>query len=129
MKKILLIFLLILLSNVSNSEEKVNLSCAFYEDFNWDTLKFKELKPEDKSLTIHPKTKEFIYGEVAGNYDLRDNKIYFILYAGDSFKSDYSLNRVTSVFKEDWFVKLPKSGKYKKSLTFKGKCRKVESLF
>ena len=130
MKKITLICLLILLSSASNSEEEVNLSCAFYESFEWDNLETTKTKPEDESLVIYPKTKKFTYDGVTGHYGLSGNKINFTLYQGDIVKYDYLLDRVSSVFKYDFSIKSSKTkGQYVKRLTFKGKCRKVEILF
>jgi hypothetical protein len=132
MKKLLLLFFSILLSFNSYADEQVNLTCAFYETFHWDTLKTTDTKPEDVSLIVYPQIEMYIHRGVTGYYESVGNQIKFSLYSGDenrTAKYDYSLDRTTSVFEYDFSIKSPESGKYERGLTHKGKCKKTENLF
>ena len=118
MKKLLLfLFLSLGFIGFSNAEslalERVDLSCSFYESFNWDDLKTTELTPEENSLVIFPQSEQYIYNSLSGYYTSEGNNILFTHVAGDEnfgMKFDYSLDRTTSVFKYDFSIKSETTG-------------------
>ena len=121
-----------MLSFNSYGTEQVNMSCAIYETFHWDTLKTTETRPEDVSLIVYPEIEMFTHEGATGYYKLVGNKIKFSLFSGDkdtSFKWDYSLDRTTGVYEYDFSIKISETGTYNKGLTHKGKCKKTENLF
>ena len=131
MKKLFVILLTLFgFSGHSNAEEEVNLSCSFDYSFNWSDGKGTEIRPEVESLVIFPNSQEYIYESVKSTYILKGNKIEFVGYSGDGqIKKIYTLDKTTSVFKEDFYMKYNKDNKFKIHLTFSGKCKKSKSLF
>ena len=132
MKKLFVILLTLFgFSGHSNAEEEVNLSCSFDYSFNWSDGKETEIRPEVESLVIFPNSQEYIYESVKSTYILKGNKIEFSHSpAGDvNLKKIYTLDKTTSVFKEDFYMKYNKDNKFKIHLTFSGKCKKSKSLF
>lgn len=135
MKKLLILLLLSLgLMGLANAEERVNLSCAFYEHFNWNTYETTKVKPEDESLVIFPEIKMFIYQEVKGNYSELGNTIAwtFTKTIPDIFSTtkEFSLDRTTGVFKYSYYIYSPGDEILdSKASTTTGKCNKSENIF
>lgn len=134
MKKLFL-FLLIsfAFTNFSIADERVNLSCVFSETFHWDTLETNGTTGGG-SLIVFPSIGKYIYDGIEGYYQTAGNKIKFSHVNHDAggvgLRWDYSLDRTTTVFEQDFSVKSAKTGnKFKKGLTHKGKCEKTENLF
>ena len=137
MKKLLLLLLLSLgIINPANAEsvEQINLTCAFYETFHWDDLTTSDLKPEDISLIIYPEMKLKTFKGYTSSYDEVGNEIQFTFHSSCDdkmcFKTEYSLDRTSSVFQYTLsFKDLGANNKWKPGLTHKGKCKKTENLF
>jgi len=131
-KQLFLILLIIFgFSNFSNADERVNLSCEHDETFDWKTMETSPTKPTPESLVIFPKVQKYFFRGVEGSYQSKLNKIMFTLYSGEtnSIKYEYSLDKTTSVFKTDFYMKNGPNDTYKKHLTHSGKCKKTENLF
>jgi hypothetical protein len=135
MKKILILLLLSLgLMGFANAEERVNLSCAFYEYFKWDNHETSKVKPEDESLVIFPEIKMYIYQGVKGNYSELGNTIAWTLTKTipdiQATTKEFSLDRTTGVFKYNYYIYNPGDEILdSKVSTITGKCNKSENIF
>ena len=131
MKKLLLLILISFgFINFSIANEKVNLSCVYYETFNWDTGETSRTTGGG-SLIIFPDTGKYLYDGIEGNYQTVGNEIRFShLRSHMNLRWDYSLDKTTTVFEEAFYHRSEKTkNKFIIRLTHKGKCEKTENLF
>lgn len=131
MKKLLLLILISFgFTNFSIANEKVNLSCAFYETFHWDTGETSRTSGGG-SLIIFPDTGKYMYDGIEGNYQTVGNEIRFShLRSHMNGRWDYSLDKTTTAFEEAFYLRSDKTkNKFTIRLTHKGKCKKTENLF
>ena len=135
MKKLLLILFSLMLSFNSYGAERVNLSCTFYDSFNWTDSTTSELFPEKKSLVVFPDTKKYIYENITGYYSLSGNSIVFSHMWTNCKENefcasyDYSLDITSRVWKQTFNTRKVGEKIFKKGLTHSGECVKVENLF
>ena len=131
MKKLLLLILISFgFTNFSIANERVNLSCVFYESFVWATGETSSVTGSE-SLVVFPDTGIYIYDGVDGYYQTVGNEVRFSYHSTDrALRWDYSLDRTTTVFEEVLSANSEKlKNKYEKVITLRGKCQKAESLF
>ena len=131
MKKLLLLLISFGFICSTQANERVDLSCTFYESFSpgisvdWFEVEDKE----ELSLTIFPNTSEFIFDYFEGEYKTEGN---LILFEHDSiFRDAYSLDRVTGAINKIVYntVKDFNDGKEYVFLKYRGKCKVIENLF
>jgi len=133
LKKLLLLLLLSFsFIHSTHANERVNLSCTFYESYSpgigidWIEIKDKE----EYSLTIFPNTSEFIFDFFEGEYKTEGNRLLFGNDIG-VFRYAYSLDRVTGAINKTVYQTVQdfNDGKEHAWLKYRGKCKVVENLF
>ena len=131
MKKLLLLISFGFICS-AQANERVNLSCTFYESYSpgigIDWLEIKD--KEEYSLTIFPNTSEFIFDFFEGEYKTEGNRLLFGNDIG-VFRYAYSLDRVTAVINHTVYETNPSfnDGKEYVFLKYRGKCKAIENLF
>ena len=129
MKKLLLILISFGFTNFLIANEKVNLSCVYYETFDWKTAETTRTTGSE-SLIVFPDTGIYIYDGIEGYYQTVGNEIRFShLYDHMNMRMDYSLDKTTTVFEADFYYKAKTENEFIKLLTHKGECEKTENLF
>jgi hypothetical protein len=133
LKKLLLLLLLSFgFIYSTHANERVNLSCAFYESYNWQLGKSRLFTHDESSLIVLPSVGKYIYDGIEGYYKTKGNEILFTHKRGNDedilgIRYDYSLDRTTGVFE---LLSSDRSGdELFKWLTHKGKCTVSENLF
>ena len=135
MKKLLLLLFSLLLSFNSYGAERVNLSCALYETFDWKDSTTSKLHPEKESLVVFPDTKQYIFDNITGNYSLSGNSMVFSHMWTNCKENefcasyDYSLDITSRVWKQTFNTRKVGEKIFKKGLTHSGECVRVENLF
>ena len=130
MKKLLLLILISFgFTNFSIANERVNLSCVFYESFVWATGETSSVTGSE-SLVVFPDTGIYIYDGVDGYYQTVGNEVRFSYHSTNrALRWDYSLDKTTTFFEADFYYKAETESEFIKLLTHKGKCKKTENLF
>ena len=145
MKKLLLLLLLSLsFIGSANTDEPVNLTCTYYENYNWIDATYQEATiTQIDSLVIYPESKIALWEGKNHTYIEEGNSIKWIHNTCDEqnpsyfcSKTEYSLDKTTGILKFLWNKilddeKLSKTGKVvlSKYITFSYRCKKTENLF
>ena len=128
MKKLLLLILISFgFTNFSIANEKVNLSCVYYETFDWKTAETTRTTG-GHSLIVFPDTEKYMYDGIEGYYQTVGNEIRFS-HSNMTIRYDYSLDKTTTVFEADFYYKAKTENEFIELLTHKGECEKTENLF
>ena len=128
MKKLLLLILISFgFTNFSIANEKVNLTCVYYETFDWKTAETTRTTG-GHSLIVFPDTEKYMYDGIEGYYQTVGNEIRFS-HSNMTIRYDYSLDKTTTVFEADFYYKAKTENEFIKLLTHKGGCEKTENLF
>ena len=127
MKKLLLLLISFGFICSTQANERIDLSCAFYEVYNWQLDETHFFTHEEGSLVVFPSVGKYIFDGIEGTYKTKGNEILFSHKIGDviGYTYDYSLDRTTGAF-EKLVSNIDRSGKLN---THKGKCKVVENLF
>ena len=133
MKKLLLLLISFGFICSAQANERVNLSCTFYESFAPSIVGVDWLEVKDKeelSLTIFPNTSEFIFDFFEGEYKTEGNRLLFGSEIGANRYAS-SLDRVTAVINHTVYETNPSfnDGKEYVFLKYRGKCKVIKNLF
>ena len=124
MNKLLLLAFSLTLSFNCFGEERVYLNCEFCSDNQCMEL------DGSQTLIIFPNTKEFLFGSemrrTLSKYTEFGDSITWTKTLG-SILQEFRVNRISGEMTEEWTNYI--DGEFVSTISYKSKCKKIESLF